>query len=431
MEDLKIDKISKADINSNAQKEKKSAQQAWGWLIAICILIVVVSIVFFMWKIPPLDNNKTIDHDRFGTFGDFIGGFLGTIVAVFSVYFLVRTLHSQIKSNVDTQNSNNSVITLNEKLLELNNLQLFDNQFQTLYKQYLNAINNYSYKNEGTDIIGRKAFEKKVGVFLVQRFNNGLEYNRRSKAAVSLFENFYAENRIECSVHFRVLYLLVNLIAESDIDEHNRVVYAKCIRGQLSESELAMLRYNCMTDNGKKMQQYVNHFNLLKHLPLMTIFEFRQWHDIIADEKYLSAIDSLFISLKKSITNLNDNFDKDSASIEISSRYRIEYGFDSFSNIFNLKITKKKQHEKGGGVKRPFAEKALDCLEEDKLAGLFEAFLYESFVAGSFGLYNNEDDCKVGPEKVLKNTDNEYVVIIPVKKTKKFVLAEGQVVPGT
>ena len=73
----------------------------------------------------------------------------------------------------------------------------------------------------------------------------------------------------------------------------------------------------------------------------------------------------------------------------------------------------------------------MDCLEEDQLAGLFEAFLYESFVAGTFGLYNNEDDCKVGPEKVLKNNDNEYVVSIPVEKTKKFVLAERQVVPGT
>ena len=300
MEDLKIDKISIADINSTAQKEKHSAQQAWGWLIAICILIVVVSFVFFMWKIPPLDNNKTIDHDRFGTFGDFIGGFLGTIVAIFSVYFLVRTLHSQIKSNVDTQNSNNSVITLNEKLLELNNFQLFDNQFQTLYKQYLNAINNYSYIIDDKNVLtGRRAFEKKVSDFLDQQFNNGLEYNRRSKAAVSLFEDFYAENRIECSVHLRILYLLVNLIAEADIDEHNRVVYAKCIRGQLSEGELAILRYHCMTDTGEKMQHYVNHFNLLKHLPLMIIFEFRQWHDTIKDEQSQSALDSLFIFLKK------------------------------------------------------------------------------------------------------------------------------------
>ncbi len=278
MEDLKIDKISIADINSTAQKEKHSAQQAWGWLIAICILIVVVSFVFFMWKIPPLDNNKTIDHDRFG----------------------IRTLHSQIKSNVDTQNSNNSVITLNEKLLELNNFQLFDNQFQTLYKQYLNAINNYSYIIDDKNVLtGRRAFEKKVSDFLDQQFNNGLEYNRRSKAAVSLFEDFYAENRIECSVHLRILYLLVNLIAEADIDEHNRVVYAKCIRGQLSEGELAILRYHCMTDTGEKMQHYVNHFNLLKHLPLMIIFEFRQWHDTIKDEQSQSALDSLFIFLKK------------------------------------------------------------------------------------------------------------------------------------
>jgi hypothetical protein len=424
-------KINKTEEDLNALQEKKSAGNMWKLLIVICLLFCIISLIFFLWRQPLFEIKDSIDNEGFGTFGDFVGGLLGTIVAIFSVYFLVRTLRGQIDSNVETRKSNKSVISSNTRLLELNSLQLFDNQFQTLYKQYLNAINNYSYEYENNDLIGRKAFEKKVSVFLDQQFNNGLEYNRRSKAAVSLFEDFYAENRIECSVHFRVLYLLVNLIAESDIDDHNRVVYAKCIRGQLSNSELAMLRYNCMTDNGKKMQQYVNHFNLLKHLPLMTIFEFRKWHDIIADEKYLSAIDSLFISLKKSITNLNDNFDKDSASIEISSRYKIEYCFDSSSNIFNLKITKMKQHKNGGGVKRPFAEKALDCLKEDQLAELFKAFLYESFVAGTFGLYNNEDDCKVGPEKVLKNNDDEYVVFIPVEKTKKLVLAERQVVPGT
>lgn len=49
-----------------------------------------------------------------------------------------------------------------------------------------------------------------------------------------MFDDFYAENRPECSVHFRILYLLVSLMAEADIDEESRVLYAKCIRGQLA-----------------------------------------------------------------------------------------------------------------------------------------------------------------------------------------------------
>lgn len=425
MADYKINKLSEED--QQALQEKSSAKKVWVLLIVLCLVFGVVSLVLFLWRQFPLDVNERIDNGIFGTFGDFIGGILGTIVAVFSVYFLVRTLRGQIDSNAETVKSNKSVTNSNNRLLELNNLQLFDNQFQTLYKQYLNAIESY----KDGDLTGRKALEKKVKDFLDQDFDNAFEYKRRSKAAVSLFEDFYAENRTECSVHFRILYLLSSLIAEADIDEPNRIVYAKCIRGQLSEGELAILRYNCLTSNGKKMRQYVNHFNLLKHLPLMTLFEFRQWKKVIEKEELLSAIDSLFIALKKSITNLNENPNKNDDSIEISTRYKIVIVFDSMHQNLDFKIIKKKKHEKGGGIKRPLAEKALDCLSEQQLVELFEAFIYDAFVASSFALYNCDDDSKVGPEKEIENSDENYIAIIPVTKTKTLVLAERQVVPGT
>lgn len=423
MADIKLKKLSNEE--KKAQEEKKSAKIVWTILIAISLVLCIFAVIVFVWR-QPLFYDTTIDHDLFSSLGDFVGGILGTIVAIFSVYFLVRTLRSQIDSNTETVKSNISVTSLNTRLLDLNNLQLFDNQFQTLYNQYLNAVNNY----KDNDVFGKKALEQKTKCFLNQEFDNNFEFKRRSRAAVSKFEDFYAENRTDFSVHFRLLYLLVSLIAEADIDENNRILYAKSIRGQLSEGELAILRYNCMTSNGKKMQQFVNHFNLLKHLPLMTLFEFRKWKKAIDKEELLSAVDSLFIMLKKGITNLNDSFGECSDSLEVSTRYKIKYSFDEEHNNFSFTIDKKKAHKNGGGVKRPLAEKALDCLDECNLCELFEAFLFEAFVAGSFELYNGKE-CKVGPEKVEKNTDNEYKVVIPIEKPKKIVLAERQVVPGT
>lgn len=231
-------------------------------------------------------------------------------------------------------------------------------------------------------------------------------------------------------MHFRVLYLLVSLIAEADIDEESRVMYAKCIRGQLSEGEMAVIRYNCMTANGTKMQQFVNQFNLLKHLPLMSIFEFRQWKSIIEKEELLSAIDTMFIALKKGMTNLNDLDDTRRNIHEVSTRYKIDYGFEDNHRKFTLKVSQIKEHKKGGGVKRPLAEKAFDCLNEEQLPELFEAFMHEAFITGSFGLYNCKD-CKVCPSKTLKNDKDEYVFEISVTKEKKLVLAERQAAPGT
>lgn len=425
MANIKIEPLSPED--KKALEEKKSAGSVWYLLIAICIILVALALVFFLWNQPKYFFDEIIDHDLFGTFGDFVGGFLGTIVAVFSVYFLVRTLRSQIDSNTNTVKSNNKIIESNKKLLTLNNLQLFDNQFQLLYKQYLIAVENYQEGN----LQGRKALEEKVKIFLSATFNNAQEYKRRSMAAVDNFKDFYTANRVECSVHFRLLYLLVSMIAEADIEEENRVMYAKSVRGQLSEGELAVIRYNCLTDNGMKMQRFVNQFNLLKHLPLMSIFEFREWKDVISKDEQLSALDTMFIALKKGMTNLNDFDDSSEQCFELSSRYSYKYKFEDEHKSFTLTVFQQKVHKTGGGIKRPLGEKALDCLAEPQLQDLFYAFLHEAFITGSFGLYNDKNVCKLEQPQIITNDSTDFVFSINVTKNKRLVLAERQVIPGT
>ena len=108
------------------------------------------------------------------------------------------------------------------------------------------------------------------------------------------------------SVHFRNLYLLVKMIGETDnvdeggnimLKEVDRVTYAKSIRGQLSEGEMLFLRYNCLTDRGDKMKPLVNQFNLLKHLPIMSLLEFRAHRNKISSQREINTLDSHFIIL--------------------------------------------------------------------------------------------------------------------------------------
>ena len=117
---------------------------------------------------------------------------------------------------------------------------------------------------------------------------------------------FYSEHRREMSVHFRNLYLLVKMIGETDnvdeggnimLKEVDRVTYAKSIRGQLSEGEMLFLRYNCLTDRGDKMKPLVNQFNLLKHLPIMSLLEFRAHRNKISSQREINTLDSHFIIL--------------------------------------------------------------------------------------------------------------------------------------
>ena len=66
----------------------------------------------------------------------------------------------------------------------------------------------------------------------------------------------------------------------------------------LCDEEMIMLRYNCLTNKGRNMQEFVNQFNLIKHIPLMSLLEFKKWKAKIGgDEALVSCIS--FYSTKK------------------------------------------------------------------------------------------------------------------------------------
>ncbi len=68
------------------------------------------------------DWSATVNNELLGTLGDFVGGILGTLTAIYSIAMLVKTLNEQIKLSVQ---------------------QLFDNKFQVFFAQYKDIITAY------------------------------------------------------------------------------------------------------------------------------------------------------------------------------------------------------------------------------------------------------------------------------------------------
>ena len=335
---------------------------------------------------------------------------------------LVKTLQNQVDSNANMKITNDEIARTNGVIIDLDTLQLFDNKFQIFFNQYKDAIASY----DATGKNGRQKLEQLVEGFIKQDFSNNQDYKRKNKAAVNLYEDFYSKNRRELSIHFRLLYLLVRLLAEADIEEYDRVQYAKCVRGQLSEGEMILLRYNCQTQNGKAMRTYVNHFNLLKHIPMMSMLEFRKWKDLIKDSNERSALDSLFITLRKMMTSGLDKDEVFGMEYELSSRYKFIITYSDGFKEMTLSLEEDKHKRVGGGMKRPYAEKALDRIGALQLPPLFYAFLHESFITGNFGLYNNPSDCVKKPTIILNNADNLHFEI-KVQSSIRLVLSAHQV----
>lgn len=418
------------EVEQNIEKEKSNFTRA----LVFGILICLASIILFSWKrIDSITISAPILNDLFGTFGDFIGGFLGTIVAFYTAYLLVKTFQNQIKTNANVVktnesviNANQSVIETNKKLIKQTHLQIFDSRFSTLLNLYKGAIADYHKDGE----YGRQVFEAIVKDFRTNGLINKTEYKRRSISAVMEYLNLYSEYRQNFSVHFRMLYLLARLTAEEKIEENYRISYAKNIRGQLSDSELLIIRYNCLSPYGEKMRTYVNKFNLIKHLPITSLLEFSRWRKLIADDSYCSSVDRLAISLKKLMTGMLDSQGGVKREYKISSRLMFDFNLDETHESMDVLFSMQKVKKNGGAIKRLHEERAFDAILSDDIELFLKEFFTEIFIYSNFFRFNGEDN-HIITTNIHHDTNKEIAINIKIaRKGVALALADHQVMPS-
>lgn len=405
----------------------------WGGLV----VSLVLAILFFINQ--TYDRNLPVDTGIFGTYGDFIGGVLGTIIALYSAYLLIKTLQSQATVNKDVEKTNVSVVKTNESIIAANAkadaasqkqyyqnaLQVFDSKFCRFFNSYQMAIDSY----ERGKLKGRAAFEEIAKSFTNLDFSNNNDYKRRCDSATGDYLEFYAQHQTEMSVHFRMLYLLVALISKSELEENDKVQFAKLVRGQLSNAEMLIIRYNCRSPYGQKMQKYCNQYNLTKHLSITSLLEFKAYRKAIEHDgteeqkKWLSGLDIMFITLRKRATKVlyDDNPDTDEYKTSHSYTIRLDFSAEN-KQTFILELKKNKTvSRRGGGARISPDECALDCLNDNQLLEMFKDFMHELFVESNFGLYNEGITIRQIGSTI--NNGNEFSFKIQAENEKRLVLS--------
>lgn len=81
----------------------------WGlyeWLLSFAVVILFFAIVVFLWAdTSRFDIDYPIQFEKFGTFGGFIGGVVGTVFAFLNVHLLIKTIGLQNKANSQSEKS--------------------------------------------------------------------------------------------------------------------------------------------------------------------------------------------------------------------------------------------------------------------------------------------------------------------------------------
>lgn len=304
-------------------------------------------------------------------------------------------------------------------------LQTFDSKFNSFLESYHRAISAYS-KDEKT---GRVAFEEIALTFIDGEFENNNDYKHRCESATDEYLVFYAENQNTLSVHLRMLYLLVLLISKSGLEDDDKVEYAKLVRGQMSDAEMLLVRYNCRSHYGEKMQVYCNQYNLTKHLPITSLLEFKEYKKTIVEKqpqessKLLSGLDVMFITLRKRATKMLYDSNMSCCEYKSSHRYTIKLSYPCSDNqTFLLELIYDKQVDRRGAGKRVSPdENALDCFTAKQLLDMFKDFVNELFLTSNYEKYNK--GVEIQQVGTIKDTDKITNFKIKASNDKRLALS--------
>ena len=210
--------------------------------------------------------------------------------------------------------------------------------------------------------------------------------------AINAFEAIYANLRDKLAVYFRVIYRMLCVLKQADIDDKVRYNYAKMLRSQFTESELILLRYNALTYNGKNMQEQILAFNLLKHLPASKLFNLNPFFSHLNND-FTNHLDVMLYDFRKVLekTFVYDNHIDETVHFQtnipnLSLAYKVFPGRRAMDIIFH--VNRNLKPESGD------FEKAIARYSDIDIRSFFKAYLLEIFSKSMFQVYTKVEELK-------------------------------------
>lgn len=357
-------------------KEKANYTMLIWCLVGFGVVAAIVSLVFVFAN--PWGFTAKADTAQWGLYGDFIGGFLGTLLAFLSVYYLIKTLREQVVANMKVADNNLAISNVNY-------IQQTDTKIRQLIEFYKEVRDSYKEKTPKHITLNEEVLLLKR--ILIKSDDN---YKNRLIAAKEVFDKeFYIPCKSVAAVQFRVLYQIMSLIKSID-DKNNdlKLFYGKMVRSQLSEDELLLLRYNCQCKYGAAMREHICRYNLLKHLPPLSLLEFQYWSKhILVDEVLQNAMDTELIAERKEIIRRSYptyQKPKNNEDIPISEKYHLNLDFSDDRKEFIYKLTRKNNLPDVEHIDEAFSK-----LGDAHTMNFVKDFLHEVFEYSNFQKFNN------------------------------------------
>lgn len=366
-----------------------------------CVIAFLLCVGFIFCFIHGRDLWKwegyVLDTDVVGQYGDFIGGFVGTFLSVILLYY---TFYQQRKDS-----SKNSKVYKKQQL----NDDFY--HLMSLYQDIISSLNFPATVGE-EKLTGKEALHAYLDD-MRQGFDNDGSTSLLRKRAVLSYMDFYARNRDYAPIYYRTLYRLCETLAyKEEGTEYKNVELVKILRAQLTDSEMVLMKYNALTRMGKPFQRYINHFNLLKHLPPLDLLEYKKYRQLFEKEEDVSMLNVVLVQIRQRMEDILDHDETNYVTLnEFRSTVSIALRVNENRDMLDLIITKRE-------VAILQSYDSLNCimkLDNEILEELFSYFIYDCVVLHNFYIYNLRKNLEFN----IKKEDNEHKIKYTFSVTNK------------
>ncbi len=236
---------------------------------ALYFLFLSAALAITLVLLVNLFANET---KSFGEWGDFFGGVLNPILTFLTFMGLLITIVIQQTELRESRSElKRSADALTEQVNNINK-QSFESTFFKMLDTHNGIVESIDLSDKDSNITkGRDCFT----VFyrrLERKYYDRMPLTPIDHDFIILkrsYKEFWLEHQHELGHYFRFLYNIVRFIKES---EHEKSLYIRLIRAQLSDQELLLIFYNCIaSEQGERFKPLVEEFALLDNMPTLRV----------------------------------------------------------------------------------------------------------------------------------------------------------------
>jgi hypothetical protein len=235
--------------------------------IALLALFVLACLIVGITAYVGYNNVKT--YTDLGPWGDFFGGTLNPILTFFSFVGVLLTIALQkIEMNLTREELGRSANAL-ELQIATTRQQTFDSTFFQMLSLHNNIVNSIDLveKQTGIRTQGRdcfRTFYTRLTKIYRENQKKGQKNHSDEKILDLSYRIYWKEVQLELGHYYRYLFNMIRFVKQNSPDD---TFYIKLIRSQLSDQELLLLFYNCLSEQGENFKAYAEEFALFDNMP--------------------------------------------------------------------------------------------------------------------------------------------------------------------